>query len=80
MAVSIIYELKRALSGAPLIFYSLVLVLKMHRPDFNTNLGKPQVKILFFVAFLGNYKHLGQIISEQICGVLKFSKKASKYC
>ena len=22
----------------------------------------------------------GQIISEQICGVLKFSKKATKYC
>ena len=22
----------------------------------------------------------GQIISEQICGVLKFSKKAKKYC
>ena len=67
MAVSIIYELKRALSGLPLIFHSLVLVLKMHRPDFNTNLGKPQVKIHFFVAFLRNYKHLpkGHILKYQ---------------
>ena len=26
------------------------------------------------------YLDKGQIISEQICGVLKFSKKAKKYC
>ena len=26
------------------------------------------------------FRYKGQIISEQICGVLKFSKKATKYC
>ena len=31
--------------------------------------------VLFHLIYLK-----GQIISEQICGVLKFSKKATKYC
>jgi hypothetical protein len=29
---------------------------------------------------LGSSESKGQIISEQICGVLKFSEKVTKYC
>ena len=29
---------------------------------------------------VSGYLDKGQIISEQICGVLKFSQKATKYC
>ena len=36
--------------------------------------------IPYFTIISDGFITKGQIISEQICGVLKFSKKATKYC